>query len=78
MPTTRADAAEKVLDTRTALLLGQALFAFIARAGEEAESDDFSLEDAGIDIRSGFIELPSSVTWELGDLLEKVDAAASS
>lgn len=78
MPTPRKDAAKSVLDTRTALLLGQALFVFLARGGDETEMDDFSLEDAGVEVRSGFIELPSEVRWTLGDLLEKVDEVAQS
>lgn len=77
MPQSRTDAAAAALDTRTALVLGQALFAFLARAGEEADSDDFSIEDNGVDIRTGFIELPTDITWELGTLLEKVDIATS-
>ena len=77
MPMSRADAAAQVLDARSAISLGQALFAFLARAGEEAANDDFTIEDLGIDIRSGFIELNTDITWNLGDLLEKVDQLAS-
>lgn len=76
MALTRTAAAEQVLDTRTATQLGQALFTFLARAGEEPEMDDFSIEDRGVDIRSGFIEWPSDLHWTLGSLLERVDELA--
>ena len=66
MPVSPADAAGQALDTRAALQLGEVLLAFLARAGDEPELDDFGVEDAGVLLRAGFTDLPTSLTRTWG------------
>jgi hypothetical protein len=51
----RADLPD--LDTRTALLLGEALYRFLLRANAESDLDEFAWEDAGVSISGGFVEI---------------------
>lgn len=60
----------KELSTHTALKLGEALFNFLARKNEESEMDEFTWEDAGVGVQSGFIEIDSDTLWDLSELLE--------
>lgn len=60
----------KELGTHTALKLGEALFNFLARKNEESEMDEFTWEDAGVGVQSGFIEIDSDTLWELSELLD--------
>lgn len=60
----------KELGTHTALKLGEALFNFLARKNEESEMDEFTWEDTGVGIQSGFIEIDSDTLWGLSELLD--------
>lgn len=60
----------KELSTHTALKLGEALFNFLARKNEESEMDEFTWEDAGVGVQSGFIEIDSDTMYDLSELLD--------
>lgn len=60
----------KDLDALTAIKLGQALFAFLARKNEESDVDVFRFEDAGVEIDSGFIEIDSDTLHTVVNLLD--------
>lgn len=59
------------LDALTAIKLGQALFAFLARKNDESELDEFHFEETGVEITTGFIEIDSNT---LGTVLELLDS----
>lgn len=59
------------LDTVTAVRLGQALYAFLARTSPDADMDEFAWEDAGVSITSGFIEIDEEVAGTVQLLIER-------
>lgn len=61
----------KELDTHTALRLGEALFNFLARKNDESEMDEFTWEDTGVGVQSGFIEIDSDTLYNLSELLDE-------
>lgn len=60
------------LDTVTALRLGDALWRFLARLNAESDVDEFTWEDAGVNIASGFIEIDSEALLDVQVLLEQL------
>lgn len=69
-PTTRKQVSSDQLDALTALELGKALFNFLAGNGEQPEGDQFRFEDTGIQIDSGFIEIPQRAKFAVLELLD--------
>lgn len=59
------------LDTLTCLALGQAFYRFLARLNDEADSDEFTWEDAGVMVSSGFIEIDTDTLATVSDLIDR-------
>jgi hypothetical protein len=63
------------LDLRTSIRLGEALFRFLARVNAESELDEFTFEDTGVAISSGFIEMDADLRDSVSELLDDSDRA---